>query len=177
MFANPLFFYSCGHIAPNFALGETLNGKQTKICPRCLKGALNTVEYDCELCGEPARTTASGFERSQRLFCAECRKTYNSWDCMARKAKNSRRNFPALDDYVAMRRHKKPNAKDVMRDPEPPLTTQEFHDIAKFGKRASPCAQCANITRDKNEAPCNACPQLAFYSQTQDKLFLDVLYI
>lgn len=176
MLANHLFLYTCGHICHKFATNNTPNGKKTKICPVCFKGALNAVEYDCELCGEPARTTGPGFGLSQRLFCAECRKIYNNWDCMARKAKNTKRNFPDFNTYIQLKGHKKPNAKDVIRNPEPPLTKREFQDIAKFGKRASPCAQCAHISRDKNEAPCNACPKLAAYGQAPDKLFLDSLY-
>lgn len=135
------------------------------------------VEYDCELCGKPAATTAPGFERSQRLFCAKCRKDYNRWETMARKAKNSDRTFPDLKQYVKQRAAKSSCLQDTPDTPEPPLTLQEFKEIAKFGKRASPCAQCEHIAQDKNMSPCDTCRQLANYSQNQDKYFLDSLYI
>lgn len=177
MLANPLFHYSCGHIAHNFALGAAQKTRREKICPECFTGAVIMVAFDCELCGTPAETTASGYKCSQRLLCSNCRKMYNRWDTMARKAKNSQRSFPALHQYIESRNGPPAVDKNSERNPEPPLTTKEFEEIASFGKRTSPCARCEHITCDKNEAPCNQCAKLAALAQTQDKLFLDSLYL
>lgn len=177
MLIKPLFHYNCGHSAPNFVLGSDLNAKREKICPECLSGAVKLITFACELCGSPAETTASGYKCSQRLLCPDCRKMYNRWDTMARKAKNSRRSFPDLHQYIETKKHSHDPANLSDQSPEPPLTAQEFKDIASFGKRLSPCAKCSHIARDKNEAPCNQCAKLCAFTQTKDKLFLDSLYL
>lgn len=177
MLVQPLFHFNCGHSASNFVLGSDLNAKREKICPECLSGAIKLVTFTCELCGAPAETTASGYKCSQRFFCPNCRKIYNRWDTMARKAKNSRRSFPDLHQYIASKKHP-PDPDNISEQPsEPPLSPQEIKDIASFGKRLSPCVKCGHIVCDKNEAPCNQCSKLFTFSQTKDKLFLDSLYI
>lgn len=177
MLANPLFHYSCGHTAHNFALGATFKAKREKVCPECFTGAITLVAFECELCGATAETTASGFKCSRRLLCPDCRKMYNRWDTMARKAKNSRRSFPDLHKYIKEQNRQAAENKNPERNPERPLTPGEFRDIASYGKRVSPCAQCEHITGDKNEAPCDQCARLAAFAQTQDKLFLDSFYL
>lgn len=177
MLVKPFFHFNCGHSASNFVSGSDLNTKREKICPECLSGAIKLVTFTCELCGAPAETTASGYKCSQRLLCPECRKMYNRWDTMARKAKNSRRSFPDLQQYIETKKHSNDPDNVPEQNLEPPLTHQEIKDIASFGKRLSPCAKCSYIVRDKNEAPCNQCPKLSAFTQTKDKLFLDSLYI
>lgn len=176
MLANLMFNYSCGHVAHNFVSGDISSAEQEKICPECFKGGISTVAFNCELCNAPAETTASGLKCSQRLLCANCRKIYNRWDCMARKAKNARRNFPDLHRYIKEKLHKQ-LSDDETRNCEPPLSVAEFKEIACFGQRVSPCAKCEHITNDKNEAPCNQCTALNAYAQNPDKLFLDSLYL
>lgn len=176
MFANPLFYYSCGHISETFALGHKLNAKQEKICPQCRLGAITTVGYDCDFCGASTQTTACGFQRSRRMFCARCRKEYNRWETMKRKAEQTHRTYPAFADYV---RRQTLLAANTLPDPalEPPLSPQEIKDLAKYGKRVSPCAVCANITRDKNAEPCANCLKRLLLIQTPAKIHLDSLYL
>lgn len=176
MLANLMFHYSCGHIAHNFVSGDISSTEQEKICPKCSSGGISTVAFNCELCGAPAETTASGFKCSQRLLCANCRKIYNRWDCMARKAKKARRSFPDLHHYIKGKPDRALNDAEL-RNSEPPLSPVEFKEIACFGSRVSPCAKCEYITNDKNETPCSQCVKLNASTQNPDKLFLDSLYL
>lgn len=177
MFASLLFYYNCGHVSDTYAPGRSSGVLREKVCPVCHSGGIQMVEFDCEMCGISTQTTASGLKRSRRFLCQSCRKLYNNWENMVRKAQNENRDYPDLQQYIKNKTQKPSLAEEAPPSPEPPLTPQEFAEIARFGKRASPCAQCPHIACDKNFAPCDACTKLAQYTQKPHKLFLDSLYI